>query len=68
MAFDESFCPLAAVFTFSTEQDGVQVANNTKFGLAGYFFSMDISHVVMVAQCSMVWVNTGLINATRAPF
>ncbi|KAF2436230.1 aldehyde dehydrogenase [Tothia fuscella] len=71
VANDETFGPLAPVFAFETEKDVIHMANDTEFGLAGYFFSKDISRVMRVAralQCGMVGVNTGKISAAEAPF
>lgn len=71
VANDETFGPLAPIFTFETEADAVKLANDTEFGLAGYFFSRDIGQVMRVArklQCGMVGVNTGKISAAEAPF
>ena len=71
VAFDETFGPLAAIFSFDTEEEALQLANDTEFGLAGYFFSKDIGRVMRVAQkleCGMVGVNTGLISAAESPF
>lgn len=71
VAKDETFGPLAPIFSFSTEAEAVALANDTEFGLAGYFFSKDISRVLRVGkqlQCGMIGVNTGLISAAEAPF
>jgi succinate-semialdehyde dehydrogenase/glutarate-semialdehyde dehydrogenase len=71
VANDETFGPLAPVFAFETEDEVIHMANDTEFGLAGYFFSKDISRVMRVAQrlqCGMVGVNTGKISAAEAPF
>lgn len=71
VASDETFGPLAAIFSFKTEQEAVDLANNTEFGLAGYFFSRNVGRVMRVArklQCGMVGVNTGLISAAETPF
>ncbi|RGP78262.1 succinate-semialdehyde dehydrogenase nadp + [Fusarium longipes] len=71
VATDETFGPLAAIFPFETEQQAVDLANNTEFGLAGYFFSRDIGQIMRVAQameCGMIGVNTGLISAAESPF
>lgn len=68
---DETFGPLAAVFAFDTEDDAVRMANDTEFGLAGYFFSRDYARVMRVAQklqVGMVGANTGKISAAEAPF
>ena len=71
IAYDETFGPVAAIFSFSTEEEAIRLANDTEFGLAGYFFSSDIGRVLRVAQqlqCGMVGVNTGLISAAETPF
>lgn len=71
LATDETFGPLAAIFAFSSEDKVIEMANDTEFGLAGYFFSENINRVLRVAQrleCGMVGVNTGLISAVETPF
>ena len=71
VAHDETFGPLAAIFTFNSEQQAVELANATEYGLAGYFFSENIGRVMRVArklQCGMIGVNTGLISAAESPF
>lgn len=68
---DETFGPLAPIFEFETEQDAIRLANDTEFGLAGYFFSKDIGRIMRVARklkVGMVGVNTGKISAAEAPF
>lgn len=68
---EETFGPLAPIIEFDSEDEAVQLANNTEFGLAGYFFSKDVSRVMRVAQklqVGMVGVNTGKISAAEAPF
>lgn len=68
---DETFGPLAPIFEFDTEEDAIRLSNDTEFGLAGYFFSKDISRVLRVANklnVGMVGVNTGKISAAEAPF
>jgi succinate-semialdehyde dehydrogenase / glutarate-semialdehyde dehydrogenase len=71
VANDETFGPLAPVFEFEDEAAAVTLANDTEFGLAGYFFSKDVARVMRVArklQCGMIGVNTGKISASEAPF
>lgn len=68
---DETFGPLAPIFTFEDEEDAIQLANDTEFGLAGYFFSRNINRVTRVAarlHVGMLGVNTGKISAAEAPF
>ncbi|KAJ9150905.1 Succinate-semialdehyde dehydrogenase [Pleurostoma richardsiae] len=68
---EETFGPLAPVFEFETEADVLRLANDSEFGLAGYFFTQDIARAMRVAQklqVGMVGVNTGKISAAEAPF
>lgn len=68
---DETFGPLAPIFTFDSEDEVIRLANATEFGLAGYFFSKDVSRALRVAQqleVGMVGVNAGKISAAEAPF
>lgn len=68
---EESFGPIAPLFKFETEDEAVEMANDTEFGLAGYFYAKDISRVWRVAErleTGMVGINTGLISTEVAPF
>lgn len=68
---EETFGPLAPIFSFDTEEEVITLANSTEFGLAGYFFSKDVSRALRVAQklqVGMVGINTGKISAAEAPF
>ena len=68
---DETFGPLAPLFRFKDEDDVIQMANDTIFGLASYFYAKDISRVTKVAEAleyGMVGVNTGIISTEVAPF
>ncbi|WP_374525595.1 NAD-dependent succinate-semialdehyde dehydrogenase [Sphingopyxis sp.] len=71
VAHEETFGPLAPVFRFEDEADVVAQANDTRFGLAAYFFARDLSRVWRVAEAleyGIVGVNTGLISTEVAPF
>jgi succinate-semialdehyde dehydrogenase/glutarate-semialdehyde dehydrogenase len=71
VAKEETFGPLAPLFSFETEDDVIAMANDTEFGLAGYFYSRDIGRIFRVAEeleTGMVGVNTGLISTEVAPF
>ena len=70
-AREETFGPLAPVFVFDTEEEVIERANDTEFGLAAYFYSRDVGRVMRVAErleSGMVGVNTGLISTAEAPF
>lgn len=67
----ETFGPVAPIFTFETEDEVIARANDSEFGLAGYFYSRDIGRVFRVAEglkTGMVGANTGLISTAVAPF
>ncbi|XP_003739262.1 succinate-semialdehyde dehydrogenase, mitochondrial [Galendromus occidentalis] len=68
---EETFGPLVAVIRFDTEEEVLKVANSTDYGLAGYFFSRDVSQIFRVSkklQAGMIGVNEGLISTAQAPF
>src|SRR3546814_6655555 len=67
----EIFGPVAPLVRFSTEEQALSIANDTRAGLAGYFYSRDLNRAWRVAEaleCGMVGVNTGLISSEVAPF
>jgi succinate-semialdehyde dehydrogenase / glutarate-semialdehyde dehydrogenase len=71
VAREETFGPLAPLFRFGSDEEGIQMANDTEFGLASYFFSRDIGRAWRAAEaleCGMVGINTGLISNEVAPF
>ena len=71
VAREETFGPVAPLFRFKTEEEAIQMANDTEFGLAAYFYSQDISRVWRVAEAveyGIVGINTGLISTAVAPF
>jgi succinate-semialdehyde dehydrogenase / glutarate-semialdehyde dehydrogenase len=71
LASEETFGPVAPVFKFTTEDEAVQLANSTEYGLAAYFYSRDVSRVIRVSEkleYGMVGVNTGIISTEVAPF
>jgi succinate-semialdehyde dehydrogenase/glutarate-semialdehyde dehydrogenase len=68
---EETFGPLAPLFRFDTEQEVIELANDTEFGLASYFYSTNVSRVFRVMEAleyGMVGVNTGLVSTAEAPF
>jgi len=71
VAREETFGPVAPVFRFSTDQEAIEAANSTEFGLAAYFYSRDVGRVFRIAESleyGMVGVNTGIISNEVAPF
>jgi succinate-semialdehyde dehydrogenase/glutarate-semialdehyde dehydrogenase len=70
-AREETFGPLAPVFRFKTEQEAIDMANATEFGLASYFYSRDVGRIFRVGEgleYGMVGINTGLISTEHVPF
>ena len=71
VAQEETFGPLAPIFRFEDEADVVMQANDTRFGLAAYFYANDLTRLWRVAEAleyGIVGVNTGLISNEVAPF
>ena len=71
VAVEETFGPVAPLFKFETEEEVIELANNTEFGLASYFYSKDVAKIFRVAEAleyGMVGINTGLISTEVAPF
>jgi succinate-semialdehyde dehydrogenase/glutarate-semialdehyde dehydrogenase len=73
MAFatEEIFGPIAPVFRFHDEQEVIDLANDTEFGLASYFYARDIGRVWRVAEgleYGMVCINDGILSTEVAPF
>ncbi|UJW87293.1 NAD-dependent succinate-semialdehyde dehydrogenase [Devosia sp. SL43] len=71
LAREETFGPLAAVFSFESEDEVIALANDTEFGLASYVYTRDLARAWRVMErleCGMVGINTGLISTEVAPF
>ena len=71
VAREETFGPVAALFRFHTEQEAVEAANATEFGLAAYFYTQNTARIFRVAralQTGIVGINEGLITTEVAPF
>ena len=67
----EIFGPVAPVFKFETDQDGIDMANNTRFGLAAYAYTSDLARAMRLdrdLQYGMVGINSGMITTVEAPF
>ncbi len=70
-ATEETFGPFAPVFKFETEQEAIDAANNTEFGLASYFYSRDVGRIFRVAEAleyGMVGINVGILATEHVPF
>ncbi len=70
-AREETFGPFAPIFKFKTEQEAIDAANNTEFGLASYFYSRDVGRIFRVSEAleyGMVGINVGILATEHVPF
>ncbi len=68
---EETFGPLAPLYRFGSDEEGIALANDTEFGLAAYFYARDVNRVWKVSEgleSGIVGINTGLISTEVAPF
>lgn len=68
---EEIFGPVSSVFIFETEEEAIEMANDTEYGLAAYFFSENINRVIRVSerlQYGIIGINEGIISTAEAPF
>jgi succinate-semialdehyde dehydrogenase/glutarate-semialdehyde dehydrogenase len=71
MTREETFGPVAGVGRFEREEEAVEIANNTPYGLAAYFYSRDVGRIWRVSEAleyGIVGINTGFISTEVAPF
>ncbi len=71
MMREEIFGPVAPIASFSTEQEAIDLANGTEYGLASYVFTNDLSRVIRVSEAleyGMIGINQGVISNPAAPF
>jgi succinate-semialdehyde dehydrogenase/glutarate-semialdehyde dehydrogenase len=68
---EETFGPVAPLFGFDDEAEAIDMANDTEFGLAAYFYTRDVGRVFRVAEAleyGIVGINEGIISTELAPF
>lgn len=71
MASEEIFGPVAPVYRFESEDEAVDLANDTEYGLAAYIYTKDISRGMRVCgrvEAGMIGLNRGLVSDPAAPF
>ena len=71
ITYEETFGPVAPIISFVSDEEVVQLANNSQYGLASYFYSRDIGRIWKVAEAleyGMVGVNSGIIANEVVPF
>jgi aminomuconate-semialdehyde/2-hydroxymuconate-6-semialdehyde dehydrogenase len=70
-ATEEIFGPVVTLHTFDNEQQAIQMANNTEYGLAGSVWTTDLVRGKSFAKqidTGIVWINTWLHRDLRTPF
>ncbi|GAA2007786.1 NAD-dependent succinate-semialdehyde dehydrogenase [Nakamurella flavida] len=68
---EEIFGPVAPVVTFTTDDEGIALANDTEYGLVAYAFTQDLTRALTVAErleSGMVGINQGVVSNPAAPF
>jgi len=68
---EEIFGPVAPLIEFKTEAEAIELANDTEFGLASYFYSRDIGRIWRVAEgidFGIIGINEGIVSNEAAPF
>ena len=68
---EETFGPVAPLYRFKTDQEAIDLANDTEFGLAAYFYARDVGRIFRVAEAietGMVGINVGIVANEVAPF
>lgn len=71
LAHEEIFGPVAALYKFETEDEAIEMANDTPYGLAAYFYSRDVGRVWRVSEAldyGIIGANEGIISTEVAPF
>ena len=71
ITFEETFGPVAPLYKFSSDDEVIEMANDTPYGLASYFFSRDIGRIWRVAEAleyGIVSINNGLPTIAEVPF
>jgi len=71
LAEEETFGPVAPLFRFTHEEEGIELANATSYGLASYFYTENLHRAFRVAErleAGMVALNTGGLSMEMAPF
>ena len=68
---EETFGPLAPLFRFTTDEEAIQIANNTPYGLGAYYYTQNLKrawHVGEALEFGMIGLNSGVISMDSAPF
>jgi succinate-semialdehyde dehydrogenase/glutarate-semialdehyde dehydrogenase len=68
---EETFGPVAPIYSFKTDEEAINMANDTEYGLAAYFYSRDMSRIWRVSEAleyGIIGVNTGMVSTENVPF
>jgi succinate-semialdehyde dehydrogenase/glutarate-semialdehyde dehydrogenase len=68
---EEVFGPVSPIFKFSTEEEAIQLANDTEYGLASYFFTQNLARAWRVSEAldyGIIGINEGIVSTAEAPF
>jgi succinate-semialdehyde dehydrogenase/glutarate-semialdehyde dehydrogenase len=71
ISYEETFGPVAPIFSFKTEEEAIERANNSEYGLASYIFTKDASRIVRVSEAldyGIVGINDPMPTVAQAPF
>ena len=71
ITYEETFGPVAPIIAFETDEEAIQLANHSQYGLASYFYSRDIGRIWKAAEAleyGIVGVNSGIISNEVGPF
>ena len=70
-AKEEIFGPVAPIFKFSSDEEAIEMANDTEYGLAAYMYTQDMNRCWKISEAleyGMVGINEGIISTEVAPF
>ncbi|MGW8120940.1 NAD-dependent succinate-semialdehyde dehydrogenase [Staphylococcus xylosus] len=71
ISYEETFGPVAPIFSFTTEKEAVEYANSSEYGLASYIFTKDASRIIRVSEAldyGIVGINDPMPTVAQAPF
>jgi succinate-semialdehyde dehydrogenase/glutarate-semialdehyde dehydrogenase len=71
VAGEETFGPVVPLFRFRTEEEAIEMANDTPYGLAAYLYTRDVARCFRVAdalEVGMIGINSGSVSYAAAPF
>lgn len=71
ISYEETFGPVAPIYSFESEEEVIEAANNTEYGLAAYFYTNDLGRSIRVSEkleYGIVGVNDATPTTVQAPF